>query len=551
MPWCPCSWIAIPRSAARQPSPWARWEIARAIAPLLAVLGERDRFAAWSIRTAIRRLGYPDETSLRTALLDPKRRENALNLADESWSVAVVRALVAALQQTPDSASRGRIVANLAAQYRMYPAWSGVWWGPDPLAGERPRKTSDWDLAGMSTILQGLRIGLGDQDATVRFQSIVGLGDVGPAAAPILCQGMAIEPDVRNQALLAESLATMNDAASVRVLTGLVVDSRRAEPVRAAALDGLARFRGREIVRARLAVLYDPNAPESLAARALPPLARDGVLPPNDMAAFFESPRPLVRAAALMSLNVKKPLPAEIRQSVLARLDDPAAEVRQAAVMAAGVLHLREAIPRLIRTAAASQGDADLRAQAITALCQMPDPRALAIYRQAAGDPDPSLRRAADKALENFPGQVDPQVTRAGTPGNPQTATGTLRQFALNRLADPRHGEELFFENPSIGCGHCHAAAGRGAGASGPDLTGLASRRDKTAIIGLLLEPSAQVAAAHQPVKSLASVLTPLEFTDLIGFLDKLKQPSAKKPTGPTPSALPDVLEPTATRPAP
>ncbi len=165
--------------------------VSRAIVPLLAVLGERDRFAAWSIRTAIRRLGYPDETLLRTALLDPKRRENALNLADESWSVAVVRSLVAALQQTPEPAYRGRIVANLAAQYRRYPAWSGDWWGLDPLAGERPRKTSDWDPTGMSTILQGLRIGLGDQDATVRFQSIVGLGDVGPAAAPILCQGIA------------------------------------------------------------------------------------------------------------------------------------------------------------------------------------------------------------------------------------------------------------------------------------------------------------------------------------------------------------------------
>src|SRR5208337_3292814 len=106
----------------------------------------------------------------------------------------------------------------------------------------------------------------------------------------MLCQGMAMEPDVRNQALLVEALGAMNDAASVQLLTNLVVDSQRAEPVRAAALDGLARFRGRDIIRARLAVLYDPNAPESLAARALPPLARDGVLPPNDMADFFESP---------------------------------------------------------------------------------------------------------------------------------------------------------------------------------------------------------------------------------------------------------------------
>ncbi|MGD0041284.1 MAG: HEAT repeat domain-containing protein, partial [Isosphaeraceae bacterium] len=497
----------------------------RAIAPLLAVLGEPDRFAAWSIRTAIRRLGFPDEAAMRAALLDARRRENALNLADESWSVPVVRALVASLRQTPEPAFRGRIVANLAGQFRKYPEWSGTWWGPDPLAGEMPRKTQDWNPEGMNMVLQGLRLGLADQDASVRFQSIVALGEVGPAAAPILCQGMSMESDVRNQALLVEALGAMNDAASVRLLTSLVVDAKRAEPVRAAALDGLARFRGRDIVRARLAVLYDPNAPESLAARALPPLARDGVLPPNDMAGFFESPRALVRAAALMSLNVKKPLPAEIRQLVLAR------EVRQAAVLAAGVLELREAVPRLIQTAGAGQADSDLRTQAISALCMMPDPRAEAIYRQAAIDPDPSLHRAGEKALQAIRGQVDPQIQLTG--GSHERASGieTLRQFALHHLADPRKGEELFFENRDIACGRCHAAAGRGAGTTGPDLSGLASRSDKVQLIRSLLEPSPRLAAAHQPVKSLASTLTPLEFTDLIGFLERLKQPAAERNT--------------------
>ena len=160
------------------------------------------------------------------------------------------------------------------------------------------------------------------------------------------------------------------------------------------------------------------------------------------MAGFFESPRALVRAAALMSLNVKKPLPAEIRQLVLARLDDSSAEVRQAAVLAAGVLELREAVPRLIQTAGTGQADSDLRTQAISALCMMPDPRAEAIYRQAASDPDPSLRRAGEKALQAIRGQVDPQIQLAG--GSHERASGveSLRQFALSHLADPRKGEE-------------------------------------------------------------------------------------------------------------
>jgi len=173
-----------------------------------------------------------------------------------------------------------------------------------------------------------------------------------------------------------------------------------------------------------------------------------------------------------------------------------------------------------------------LRTQAITALCMMPDPRAEAIYRQAASDPDPSLRRAGAKALESIRGQVDPQVQLTGGSAAQAFSTETLRQFALSHLADPRKGEEIFFEDREIACGRCHAAAGRGVGTPGPDLSGLASRSDKVQLIRSLLEPSPRLAAAHQPVKSLASTLTPLEFTDLIGFLERLKQPAAEKKPG-------------------
>ena len=168
----------------------------------------------------------------------------------------------------------------------------------------------------------------------------------------------------------------------------------------------------------------------------------------------------------------------------------------------------------------------------------MPDPRAQAIYRQAASDPDPSLRRAAEKALQDVGVQGDSQLSLpSGSTARPPDIA-TLRQFALGHLADPRKGEDLFFENREIACGRCHAAAGRGAGTPGPDLSGLASRRDKVELIRTLLEPSERVAAAHQPVKRLASTLTPLEFTDLIGFLEGLKQPAAQKNTiadGPPP----------------
>ena len=104
-------------------------------------------------------------------------------------------------------------------------------------------------------------------------------------------------------------------------------------------------------LRARFTLLYDPKAPASLIARALPDLARLGFLPPNDLASFLEHPAASVRAAALLSLNVKKSLPADLQQSVLDRLDDKDAEVREAAMMAVVPLQLRAAVPRLIAIA--------------------------------------------------------------------------------------------------------------------------------------------------------------------------------------------------------
>jgi HEAT repeat protein len=504
----------------------------RAVDPLLAALGDSDRFADWSIRTTIRRLGYPSRDAMLSALLDPRRREDALALAGESWSVPVVQALVKALKETPEPAVRGRIVANLAGQYRRFPQWSGQWWGPDPLSGPFPRKTESWSAEGMETVLQGLRAGLADRDATVRFQSIVALGDVGPPAAAILSAGLSAETDPDNQAALVEALGGMTDAASVGLLTRLVTDSNRSEPVRAAALDALARFRGPLVLRARLSLLYDPKSPATLVARALPPLARDGILPPNDLAGFLESPSPVVRAAALLSLNVKKALPVEIKQIILARLDDPSTDVRQAALLAAGALQLREAIPQLIE--AADKADAELRAQTIAALCRMPDPRASAIYRSASGDPDPSIRRAGQKALAAIGSSADPEMVRAGGAGAKIAGAAELGQFALRHPGDPRKGEELFFEKPSLACGRCHAA-GRGSAKEGPDLSGLGLSLDKAQIVQSLLEPTARLSDAHQAVKGPLHSLTPLEFTDLLTFLQSLKQSPSPVPREPTP----------------
>ena len=183
------------------------------------------------------------------------------------------------------------MVAALASQYRKYPVWTGAWWGPDPLAGAFPRKTANWDGGGMRAVLEGLRQGLDDGDASVRFQAIVALGQAGPPAAPS-CVGLRRRVRSGNQEALVEAMGAAADGESVRLLTGA---GRRPGPSRAIAgrrVDALARFRGPDVLRARLSLVYDPKAPETLVARALPPLPATASFRSTTWPDSWKAPRP-------------------------------------------------------------------------------------------------------------------------------------------------------------------------------------------------------------------------------------------------------------------
>jgi putative heme-binding domain-containing protein len=364
---------------------------------LYAALDEADVFACWSVRQAIRRLEAWDEDALVAALLDDRRRESALRLADESWALPVVEALAEAFRRSSFAPVRARITAILAGLYRTYPEWSGLWFGTNPLVGPVPQKTVDWSPDGMRAVLGGLALALRDADRDVRYQAIVGISQAGRTALPELRAALARERDPDNQIVLTGTLAALTDSAAVPMFLALLNDAARAEGVRHAALEALAHFRGPDSLRARLALIYDDKTPPGLVAAALPDLGRLGILPANDLAAFFDNAAPAVRAAALLSLNVKKPLPDDVVQSLLGRLDDRAAEVRKAAMLAAVPLRIKGTVPRMLAIAR------DLRAPdreaAVAALCALPDERALPVYLEAIQHGDPARRSAAESAL--------------------------------------------------------------------------------------------------------------------------------------------------------
>ncbi len=394
----------------------------KAASALYAALDEPDRFAAWSVRQAIRRLEAWDRAALVEALLDDRRAESALDLTEEAWALPVVEALTEALGRVGTPAVRSRIVANLSGLYRRYPEWSGSWFGTNPIAGQFPEKTLDWSPEGMAAVVRGLALGLADRDRSVRAQAIAALGQAGPAAVPHLRTALARDREPTNQAALVELLGKLGDNASAPILAVLLNDARYPEEVRAAALRGLATFRDRRSQNARLGMIYDPNAPASLVAAALPDVANSGLLPPYDLASFLENKAPEVRAAALLSMNVKKALPPDLMQSVLARLEDPAPEVRRAAIMAVVAFRISDAVPQLL--VLAQKLESSDRDTAIAALCRLPDPRACSIYLAAIEDRNPQLRRLGESALMAIRDRVPDQIAsaaRAATLSSPAT----------------------------------------------------------------------------------------------------------------------------------
>ena len=199
------------------------------------------------------------------------------------------------------------ITANLAGLYRQYPDWDGTWFGTNPVAGPAPEKTKDWSSEGMKAVLAGLAASLTDPDRHVRAEAIARHQPGGPSGAPLLRASLRAERDPNNQAALAEALGRLGDIPSVPLLSRTLSDA------------------GQGAIRCEWRLLWDwrgcatgsrsrPGwpwfstrvSPADLVARALPDLAREGYLPPNELASFFENPAPAVRSAAILSLNVKQ-----------------------------------------------------------------------------------------------------------------------------------------------------------------------------------------------------------------------------------------------------
>lgn len=99
----------------------------------------------------------------------------------------------------------------------------------------------------------------------------------------------------------------------------------------------------------------------------------------------------------------------------------------------------------------------------------------------------PALHRHADVAVRALASQHFPRADRPNAPSIPSI---------LARSGDRHRGQELFFA-PRTACSTCHTYAGRG-GELGPELTAIAAKFDRTAVLDAVLNPSASIAIGYE-----------------------------------------------------
>jgi putative heme-binding domain-containing protein len=367
---------------------------APAVPALLAALEEQDLFARYAAFTALRRIGLASSTAWPEIVKglasgSPRIREGAQFALREAYD----EPLAAALASAPRSAAT---IAALAEIHRKPPAWKGNWWGTQPVAQPRPAKTVEY--GGTKIALEAVRAALGDADASVRRAAIEAVPVVRDAgAAPVLRELFAKEGDAGVKKAILRAVGTLKDAPSTPLVEAALKDPALL-PESAQAAEQIG---GAALVGALIEALPSAGLPAVEALGRLKAPAAAGPL-----AAQLRHPDAKVVQAVVTSLTAIGGAPAV--QALLPVVEDPRAEVRRAAVVALGSLKAKDALAALLR----AYLDRETRFEAVAALAQIPDLRALEAYLEGLGGKNATVRQQCAAAVAAVGAAALPEIER-------------------------------------------------------------------------------------------------------------------------------------------
>lgn len=365
--------------------------------PLRKALEDADPFVRHALVKALKRAeswAWTNDAAnfaLNDSLTAPAF-ETLLEAATEEYELRAVGYLQTALTTLKDSSRRQRILQTLARVYKDRKPYAGTWWGTQPAGHEPPAREVAWQ--GTPRVRDAILGVLADRDNGVRKAALAALVQMNdPDTLEPLVTQYGKETDADARVDIVRAVAGLSTPKNLDFLAGILADGKNAEALRRAAIAGLERSKNPQAA-ARVAAVATGKEPVGLRVRALEAL---GAMKVKE-----------ARAACASCAGSQEPALRQAAASTLAALGDPEASgllvpllkdnetrVRTAAIQALGTLKARSAVPALVQ---ATEAEAT-RFDAIKALTQMPDRRALSAYLTGLGSKNADLRERSRQAL--------------------------------------------------------------------------------------------------------------------------------------------------------
>jgi putative membrane-bound dehydrogenase-like protein len=298
---------------------------------------------------------------------------------------------------------RQRAVETLARVYKDRKPYAGGWWGTQPAAHNPPPRDVVWE--GTPRVREAILAALADKDAGVRkaaVSALIAAND--PETLEPLIKQYGSEKDSAARIDLVRAIAGLPAAKTADFLGGILKDAKNPEALRLEAIAGLEKSKS-AAASACLAEAAAPTEAVAVQLRALEALG--AIMAPqakSACAASLKSIEPSVRKTAANTLA--KLGDAKAAELVLPLLKDKEPSVRTVAIQALGTLKAKDAIPALIQ----ATGDNAAQFDAISALAQMPDKRALSAYLTGLASKNADLRKACREAIASLRDEVVPTL---------------------------------------------------------------------------------------------------------------------------------------------
>ncbi|MSU37100.1 MAG: c-type cytochrome [Pedosphaera sp.] len=515
-----------------------------AVPALVQALDEKDVFARYAMFTALNRIGRADPGAWRAigaglgngnaAVREGTRFAMRETFNDQN--LAILAGFVASNTASPEF--RASALPLLAELHHERTPWTGKWWGTQPVKGSPRPKTVEW--AGTSVVKAAIRNRLTDSDLLVRRAAVEAVAIASDnGAAPTLREMFGRESDSEMKRALVRSLGELKDEGSGALLAGILADPLKNEDLLANAIIAGGKVADPLTTDALIRLTESSTEPETLVLVLSALGNAKSTTSASAVAKLLRHSDAKLRSSAgeaLAAIGGRSAL-----DSVLPLLDDPVPAAQKAAIITAGLLRDKKALPKLL----ALHGVDATRADALLALTRMPDFQALSVYLDGLADRDGALRDASRRAIESFRDRAlseietrhrekaftgrtlselqrvytQNQSARQGPLFEGEAKPSSLEEYAKFSESHPGNagrGRQIY-EAQTTACVTCHRIAGKG-GEIGPDLTGIASKYNRTILTESVLYPSKQIFEGYR-----ATVVSTKDGESYTGFIREEK----------------------------